>query len=141
MSVEVVGAVIGGLRLVVIMRHAEPDFGQQRGAEDPVVVDAGAVSFLRAGSHEGAARPVAAGDAEQRRLENHRPREAEAAAQAVLVGDVVVHLDVERILVLGEWQNGESSCWSGAGTLKLWLGGGTKAMIFAEIGLMRLAGI
>ena len=98
------GAVIAILRDVVIVRHAETELGQKGGTEEVVPVETRAVSLLDAGAHEGPTRSRSAGQAEYRRLVNYRTLEAEAAAEAVVVAQVVVDLAVREVGVLAERQ-------------------------------------
>ena len=86
----------------MVMCDASAELGQQTRGEDSVVGDSAAIVFQYAPALEAAVagRRPSAGHAEDRRLVGDRPREAETTAEAVLVRDVVVHLDVDRITVL-----------------------------------------
>src|SRR5579862_5472311 len=83
------------------MGDTEARLGDQRAGEYVIVVQALAIGLLDAGPLEGSIG-VTARRTENGRLENHGTRETEPPAEAILSGNVVIHLVVDRIRGLGE---------------------------------------
>jgi len=95
--------------LVVVPRHADAEFGDQRIREKAIVIDADAVGVLECRFLK---IPLcwSAGDAEDRGLENGGTLVAQARAQAILISEVASTLASTKFVSLLERAAAQSSC-------------------------------
>ncbi len=132
------GAVVGLGRDVVVISHADPEFADQSGRKNAVVVDAAAIGALQTPCRQSAPardrRPIP----KIGRLENLRPLIAQANTEAIFFRGYVIHFHVIRRCVFVKRQQREVVVCA---VVLATLGAGRSRISAAEIGLIRLIGI
>src|SRR5690242_13461424 len=103
------------MRLVMVPPRANAKLSNQSIREKAIVIEAGAVGILKAGPFEIALRRPSS-QTEYGSLENGRTLVAESRTQAIFIGDVRVHLAIDKICIFVEGQQSKVVICAAAGS-------------------------